>query len=130
MVECKLIQFKDIIDKFNDLVMHGTTAKTFTIARQCPKKPDQLFLYFTGKYFTYGKTLSNDNALILRVEKDNSIELKECKIVEPSGLQEFPDFEDSIHAELMFVSEEKVVDDEDHDYNRDQTYVNPSYEIT
>lgn len=129
MSECTLTRFKDILDKFNDLVMRGSTPKSFTIIRQPPASPDQLFLYFTGKYFTYGKTVTNDECLILYVDKTNSVELKKCTIVDRSKMQDFPEFPDVVCKQLMYVSEELAQEDEEKNDARDETYTNPLYQF-
>lgn len=129
MGRCDLNEFKDIVDKFNDLVMNGNSAKNFTIARHCPTEKDELFLYFTGKYFTYGKTTGQSSALILYMDQDNSIELKRCEIHDDTAMKNFPDFEEPrvIYKQLMFVSEENAHSSEIDE--RDQTYAVPDLSI-
>ena len=125
MSECTLTRFKDIFDKFNNLVMKNSKPKPFTIVRQRATKIDELFLYFTGEYFTYGKIVDDDQCLILYADKRNSVELKKCNIVDCPDMQDFPKFPSAICRQLMYVSEELAQDEEDDNSDRDETYVNP-----
>ena len=129
MNECTLTSFKDIFDKFNNLVMKNSKPKPFTIVRQRATKIDELFLYFTGEYFTYGKIVAKNECLILYAEKNNSVELKKCNIVDRLDMQDFPKFPSVICTQLMYVSEELAQDEEDDKSARDDTYANPPYKF-